>query len=300
MPELPEVETVKKQLQNCILNQQIQTVKTYAPKLRYDIELPPASTIITHIERRAKYIICHCKNNQSELMHYWLIHLGMTGFFQYIEHDTAYFKQPTLKHNHFEIHFEHSVLRYIDARRFGVSLYMDYPYIQHTLIKNLGIEPLSISAEDLAKHLYQQAQKRKQNIKLFLTNNMLVVGIGNIYACEILFQTGIHPQTICNSINYAKYLHIAQTIQYILQQAIAMGGSQVDNFEHVHIYQTQQKLPPSEILTHNHTEQQTSAYFQIQHQVYAREHKLCNVCKTCISRIMQGQRSTYFCPKCQI
>ncbi len=297
MPELPEVETVKKQLQASIINKPIQSVQLYSPKLRYAIELPPLGAVITHIERRAKYIVCFCEYQKST--YYWIIHLGMTGYFQHIYYSSHYFNQPKLKHSHFDIYFKDSVLRYIDARRFGVSIYTEDNYTHHSLIKNLGVEPLSVTVENLADYLYKQAQKRKQNIKLFLTNNTIVVGVGNIYACEILFCARVHPNTLCNGLGLAKYTFIAQHIQRILQQAIEMGGSQIDNFQHVQIYQ-QDTVTEQTSTNASLDNQQSSAYFQIQHQVYARQHKPCAVCGSAISRIMQGQRSSYFCATCQV
>jgi len=281
MPELPEVETIKNQLIPCITDKKVLSSKIYFPKLRYPISVPPNNTIIKSLVRRSKYIICQClEENQS--IYYWILHLGMTGYFQFLPNKKNNMELP--KHAHVDLFFDDGILRYIDPRRFGAMLYTKEK--NHNLLENLGIEPLDINYIDLAMYLYNKSKNKKQNIKLFLTNNNIIVGIGNIYACEVLFETNISPLTNCNTISLEKYTQLSKNIQHILNNAIKLGGSTIDNFTHVH--------------TLDELEKKENGSFQIQHKVYAKENKKCVNCDTLIKRIIQGQRSTFYCQSCQI
>ena len=291
MPELPEVETVKKQLETCIMHKPIIQVIAYSPKLRYPITIPQKQEIITKIYRRSKYIICELNSNK-----YLILHLGMTGFFQYIKYDSEYAKLDKLKHTHVDIYFEDGVLRYIDPRRFGAMIYTDN--LNHTALNKLGPEPLDMSIDELGQHLFNSSKKRKQPIKLFITNNEIIVVIGNIYACEVLFESHINPQTVCSEISLEHYKIMAQHIQSILHNAIKYGGSTIDNFTHLHIYE---KHENANIINQDEENMlQNKGYFQIQHKVYGKQNNECTKCKNLITKIVQGQRSTYFCQNCQV
>jgi formamidopyrimidine-DNA glycosylase len=285
MPELPEVETIKNQLSPIVLNKTIISSIAHSPKLRYDIELPPSNCTIISIKRRSKYIICECFENNSKKTGYWLIHLGMTGHFEYAYYNNMLERK---KHTHVEINFADGVLRYIDTRRFGLMLY-SYDK-NHKLLTKLGPEPLEISRLELGLHLYSQSKIKfkTQSIKVFLANNEIVVGIGNIYASEILFSSHIHPQKLAKDISLQQYEIIARHAQNILKQAIAAGGSTIDNFTHLHTNNLDDV-----------NKDNNNGYFQISHNVYGRHTQPCNVCNTNVEKIVQAQRSSFFCPFCQ-
>jgi formamidopyrimidine-DNA glycosylase len=224
----------------------------------------------------------------------------MTGFFQYIKHDSEYAKLDKLKHTHVDIHFEDGILRYVDARRFGAMIYTNS--LNHVSLNKLGLEPLEMNEDELALHLFKCAKKRKQAIKLFITNNEVVVGIGNIYACEVLFESKINPQTICCDISLDNYKIMANHIQTILQNAIEHGGSTIDNFTHLHIYESRNDVEKNKLEnTNSLNDTGNNGYFQIQHKVYGKQKQKCtNIgCDGLIDKITQGQRSTYYCPVCQ-
>ncbi len=294
MPELPEVETVKNQLEKCILNKTIIKANVYSPKLRYPITTPQSGQIISRIFRRSKYIICEIMSkDKPKFKSYWILHLGMTGFFQYIKYASEYAKLDKLKHTHADIYFEDGILRYVDARRFGAMVYTED--LNHNALKKLGAEPLEMTANGLAKYLFECSKKRKQAIKLFITNNEIIVGIGNIYACEVLFESKINPETLCSNISLEQYIIMAKNIQDILNNAIKSGGSTIDNFTHLHIYGDE--LDNKNIID---SKDKDNGYFQVQHKVYGKQNQKCTVCNDIISKITQGQRSTYYCPACQI
>jgi formamidopyrimidine-DNA glycosylase len=291
MPELPEVEVVVQQIRPVLIGKTILDRRAIFPKLRYPIELPPVGAKITDVFRRNKYIIIAYQyqfiDNQSHDMgHFFAIwHLGMSGQIRYFEDVRA-----LEKHEHAELLLTQGTIRYYDPRRFG-ALLLSTDWQQHPLLKDLGCEPLDVPASKLARHWFKiaQAQKNQKPIKPFLMNGKHVVGIGNIYASEILFQAKIHPQSIVQKLSLKDWQKIATHTQSILKQAIDKGGSTLHDFVDIN----------GEI-----------GEFQQTHFVYAKQNQTClhcslpNISKTHlqlakIQKLTQENRSTFFCPRCQ-
>ncbi len=269
MPELPEVEVISQSLKT-LENSIIENVEVYTTQLRYPI---PAAVNnikgqrITHITRRAKYIQIYTEK------YCLLIHLGMSG--------TLFLQQniPThinTKHVHFALFFDDKrVLSYYDPRKFGACLIFAANETI-SLFAHLGPEPLS----DIFDYNYFQAKlaQTKRSIKQVIMDNRIVVGVGNIYACESLFLAGILPTQEANSLNQQKVQTLLDTIKEVLLRAIAAGGTSFKDFQH-----TDGK----------------PGYFQQKLFVYGRAGKPCHHCDTLIVKIAQNGRSSHYCPQCQ-
>lgn len=272
MPELPEVEIIKKQLSDIVLNKKIISIEKSnlnlhgkpIPNLNY---LKNESFI--HIYRRNKYLILETKN------YYLVIHLGMTG--QLIYEKKLPEKQ---KHIHVIFNFLDSVLYYVDIRRFGtVNLFskQDFQnYLDLPLFKNLGFEPLdkNFSIENLETSISQSNSKAKS----FIMNGKFICGIGNIYACEILFLSKIHPEELINNITKQQKKDLFYHIVNVLSKAVSLGGSTISDFVHLN---------------------GAKGTMQEHYFVYGREGKKCKNCHHEILRIKQNGRGTFYCPHCQ-
>jgi formamidopyrimidine-DNA glycosylase len=185
--------------------------------------------------------------------------------------------QPPQKHDHLDIAFDSgTIVRYADPRRFGAMLWIAGALPSHKLLDALGPEPLS--AEFDGAHLHALGKARNVSIKEFIMNGRVVVGVGNIYASEALFRAGIHPARAAGKVSRARMDRLARAIQDTLRNAIDAGGSTLRNY-------VQANGDPG--------------YFQLNALVYDRDGLPCKACKSPIRAIRQGQRSTYFCPRCQ-
>ena len=200
-----------------------------------------------------------------------IIHLGMSGTLRIMNTADNYFK----KHDHVELIFKSKKLIYNDPRRFG-SIHITKSYQDHSLISNLGPEPLS--DEFCGEYLHNVVINSKTNIKNFIMNQKNVVGIGNIYASEILFKSSINPTRIANSISRVECNLITKFSKNILKKAIKVGGTTIRDF---------------------FSAEGSKGYFKIQLNVYDREDKKCSKCQNTIKKITQNQRATYFCETCQ-
>ena len=181
------------------------------------------------------------------------------------------------KHDHIDLCLSNGyILRYNDPRRFGLWLYIEANPEQHRLLSHLGPEPFV--KEFNGAYLAQRARNKKQNIKSFIMSNDIVVGVGNIYATECLFQAGIHPLTPARNLGSMQFELLAQGIQAILQQAIEAGGTTLRDF-----YASDGK----------------PGYFINQLQVYGRKNQPCFKCHTVIQALTIGGRNSTFCPSCQ-
>lgn len=267
MPELPEVETTKNGLIPEIKGKKVDLVKINFPKLRYEIPLiikqKITNEVLKDIIRRGKYLIFRFKAGDL------IIHLGMSGK---IEITTI---KTLKKHDHFELIFDNIFMRLNDPRRFGCVLWCD-DFTTHNLIKNLGIEPLEGNFD--GKYLFEKSRTKKLNIKAFIMDSKIVVGVGNIYACESLFTAKINPEKSANSITKKEYENLAKIIISILVEAIKNGGTTLQDFKGV----------GGEL-----------GYFAQKLQVYGRVNKNCNQCDGKITKITQNQRSTFYCKTCQ-
>lgn len=278
MPELPEVETTRRGISPHLIQQRITNIKIRQPQLRWAIpsncqKLLVGSSVVK-VTRRAKYLILSCKqpNEPGSLPSWALIHLGMSGSLRIC--DTT---QAASKHDHFDIELETGkLLRYRDPRRFGCLLCGNGDPYQHRLLHKLGPEPLSttFNAEYLAKALYG----RRCSIKTAIMQQAIVVGVGNIYASEALFLAGIHPKRAANRIAHARLARLVHCIKQTLEEAIAAGGTSLRDF-------SQADGKPG--------------YFKQKLRVYGLDGHTCINCRHSIRMITLGQRSTYYCAKCQ-
>ncbi len=269
MPELPEVETSCRGIAPAMENQVIQEVITRIKKLRWpipkNINAKLKNKKIISIERKAKYILLHTNNGTL------IIHLGMSGSLRIIKNN-----EPASKHDHVDILLNNNLaLRLRDPRKFGCFLWTKN-YLKHPLLCNLGIEPLSNLFN--GEYLYKKSRKRKISIKQFIMNNLIVVGIGNIYASEALFLSGINPKIVAGKISIKRMNKLSASIKNVLKKAITAGGTTLRDFQ---------------------KGDGTPGYFKIQLNVYDRKDKPCRICRTKISLIKQGQRATYYCKNCQ-
>ncbi len=268
MPELPEVETTVQGLKPHCLQRRIDAIHVFQPKLRWPIPTEIQQLVganILAIRRRAKYILI--ETSQGHMI--W--HLGMSGSMRIL--DAA---DPSAGHEHVKIDFDNGLsLRYIDPRRFGALLYSDSDPYQHTLIQSLGPEPLSAAFD--TDYLQTQCQKRSTAIKQVIMDAHCVVGIGNIYACESLFLARINPKTRASRISRGRLQRLVESIKQVLQQAIEQGGTTLQDF-------TQTDGKPG--------------YFAQQLNVYGNQGE-CPACARPVKRIVQGQRSTFYCSHCQ-
>lgn len=272
MPELPEVETTVRGIKPHLLQQTIQRVVVRQKQLRWPIpaltlqRILPAQTI-TNISRRAKYILIETTAGTL------VIHLGMSGTLRLVEESA-----PLKKHDHFDCEVgDGSILRYNDPRRFGAILWAGKDLASLAVLKELGPEPLSKAFH--AQYLLTRAGKRRIPIKQFIMDGKVVVGVGNIYASESLFLAKIHPMMNADKLTLLQAKALCQAITQVLKAAIKKGGTTLKDF-----YQSDGK----------------PGYFRHQLTVYDRAGLDCSQCKTPIEHITLGQRSTYYCPTCQI
>ena len=267
MPELPEVETTKIGLEQLLTNKTITKVEIVNPSLRWKIDRSIKSKIINQtiksFSRRGKYIIFNL--DKGHLM----IHLGMSGKINVVN-----INEPLQKHDHFVLFFENIVMHFNDPRRFGSIFYLDS--LSHKLIDHLGVEPLEDSFHK--NYLFKNSRNKTQNVKAFIMDSKVVVGVGNIYACESLFKSGINPKTKAHKISKQKYIYLTESIKNVLTRAIKAGGTTLQDFAKV---------------------DGKPGYFSQELSVYGRENENCYNCNGKIRKLVQNQRSTFYCPKCQ-
>lgn len=268
MPELPEVESTKIQLTPLIVGQTVSSVNINFPTLRW--EIPPhlittlANQQVDDVQRRGKYLLIKFD------VGYLMIHLGMSGSIM-VSDSSA----PLKKHDHFEIIFANNkVLRLNDPRRFGSVLFTKDG--THKLLDSLGPEPLTDDFD--TKYLFNISRNKKTNIKNFIMNSKIVVGVGNIYASECLFMSKISPYSIVNELSMDSFDKLVSAIKIILSESIKAGGTTLKDFSHV---------------------DGKPGYFSQKLYVYGRAGESCDVCTTTIQKEEQSQRSTFYCPKCQ-
>ena len=266
MPELPEVETTKTSL-NPLLNQRVQAVHVFNPSLRWAIPNDIEKLIgqqLTQLTRRSKYILAHFEQDQM------LWHLGMSGSFRLCQQS-----DEVRKHDHLIIDFEDVQLRYHDPRRFGCILWLDQAN-QSKLIDTLGPEPLS---EDFnATYLAEKLNKKNVAIKVALMDNHVVVGVGNIYATESLFNIGVHPAQPASTLTKSQIKNLVVEVKRILKQAIDLGGSTLRDYSNA---------------------KGENGYFQQTLLAYGRAGEMCVNCETTLENLKLGQRASVFCPQCQ-
>lgn len=268
MPELPEVETAKNGIAPYLQGFMIEKIIVRQPKLRWQIS-PELSQIsqqkITALSRRAKYLIIHLQQG------YIIGHLGMSGSVRIVEAETA-----VQKHDHFDIVMNNGkTMRYNDPRRFGAWLWTENLADFHLFAK-LGPEPLS--EEFNADYLFKKSRQKSTAVKQFIMDNAIVVGVGNIYANEVLFQCGLHPQKPAKSLTKAQAALLTERIKAELSRAIQQGGTTLKDF-----------IQPNG----------KPGYFVQQLQIYGKKGQACSKCGGKIESFVIAQRNSFFCPNCQ-
>jgi len=270
MPELPEVETTRRGIASFIVGEKVKRVIVRNRHLRQPVPGKLSSDLvgqhIKDIKRRGKYLLLFADTGTV------ILHLGMSGSLQIVAEKT-----PAGIHDHVDIVFENKrCLRFRDPRRFGLLLWTHDDPMQHPLLRNIGIEPLEKNFH--GDELYEKSRGRRVAIKQFIMNSQVVAGIGNIYANEALYMAGIHPLRPAGKIARRRYLRLAESIRQVLHAAIKQGGTTLRNFVNG---------------------EGRPGYFRQHLNVYDRGGLPCRACNMPVLHILQGQRSTYYCGKCQ-
>ncbi len=273
MPELPEVEVTRRALAPHVEGRAIRSVVVRDARLRWPVpaDLPRrlAGQPVQQLDRRGKYLLWHLPAGTL------ISHLGMSGSWRVHPGHAP----PPGPHDHVDVVFDQCCLRLTDPRRFGALLW--HPRAQgdvrqHALLAHLGIEPFAVGFDGAL--LYAHTRTRAAPIKQVLLAGDIVVGVGNIYASESLFRAGINPKLPARRLGLARCEALAAAVREVLAEAIRVGGS------------TLRDLIGAE---------GNEGYFMLDANVYGREGLPCRACGTPIRRLLQGQRATYYCPRCQ-
>tara|TARA_B100001029_G_scaffold177807_1_gene183148 strand:+ start:683 stop:1546 length:864 start_codon:yes stop_codon:yes gene_type:complete len=286
MPELPEVEIVKRSLKNKIYHKKINKIIISNRNLRFKIqknfEKILKYTYVTNIYRFSKYIILEFKNKK-----YCIIHLGMSGTLHLVDYkkkkkvtNLSFYKYISLpkKHNHIKIKFDNFMIVYNDPRRFGFFKILNSKSEIKNYFKQKG--PDALTKKFNKKYLEKKLVNIKKNIKNCLLDQNIVSGIGNIYSNEILFYSKIDPLKLANKLNKYELYKIVKYSKIVLNLAIKLGGSSIRNFKSV---------------------SGKDGYFQDKFKVYDQHNKKCSnkYCDDKILKIFVSNRSTFLCKSCQ-
>ncbi len=275
MPELPEVETTRRGIEPHIQDQFISSMDIRQAKLRWPIPAHLSKTAkglaVLAVKRRAKYLLMEV-GEANRLKGTIIIHLGMSGSLRLLQPPVA---KPE-KHEHFDIYFNNGqVLRYTDPRKFGACLWQEANETL-SIFKHLAPEPLT--DEFNFDYLYKKSRKRTCAIKTFIMDQKNVVGVGNIYASESLFISGINPKKAAGKVTKVQYQALLNAIKTTLKKAIKEGGTTLKDFV---------------------GSDGKPGYFAQQLHVYGRAGQECDLCQAPIKQMTQAQRSTFYCPACQ-
>ena len=268
MPELPEVEVTRRGLEPQLAGRVISAVEVRESRLRWPVSKEVralAGRTVSGIRRRGKYLILDCGDGCL------ILHLGMSGSLRVVPADT-----PARKHDHFDLVLGDRLLRLRDPRRFGAVLWCAGNVAAHPLLAHLGVEPLSPALNP--RVLHAMTRGARVAIKLFLMDARRIVGVGNIYANESLFRAGVNPRLRAGKLTLEKSRRLVPAIKRTLAAAIKAGGSSLRDFVGA---------------------DGAAGYFQQRYWVYDRAGQPCRRCGTEIQRLVQGQRATYYCRRCQ-
>lgn len=282
MPELPEVETVRRGLQPVMTGARIEKAEVRRPDLRWpfpeNMEKRLTGATVKALRRRSKYILADLSTEET-----LIIHLGMSGRILISGDPQAQFQHQHAaaeKHDHVVFHLDNKArITFNDPRRFGaMDLAPTESTDQHKLLVNLGPEPLGNALNET--YLANALEGRETPIKSALLDQKVVAGLGNIYVCEVLYRAGISPSRSAARISQPRIAALVPHIRDVLREAIAAGGSSLRDYR-----QTDGDL----------------GYFQHTFAVYDREDQPCHKadCDGAIKRIVQSGRSSFYCPKCQ-
>ncbi len=275
MPELPEVEVTRRGLVGPLRGARVAAVRQGKP-LRWPLGAADdriAGRLIGAIQRRGKYLWMPLIEPDGAAAGGLLMHLGMSGALSLVPRGT-----PPGPHDHFDLDTTAGLLRLTDPRRFGAVVWapaLDQPPAAR-LLAGLGAEPFDPLLDD---HRFHAAlRRRRAPIKAVLLAGDVVVGAGNIYACEALFVAGIDPRLPADRLSRPRATRLLAALRHTLEQALALGGSTLRDF---------------------HGVQGEAGAFQHGAAVYGRAGEPCRACGTTIRRIVQAQRSSFLCPRCQ-
>jgi len=269
MPELPEVETTRAGLEPHLSGRIVRSVTLRRPDLRWPIAAEVGSVLpgqrIGAVRRRAKYLLLDTERGSA------LLHLGMSGSLRVLPAET-----PPRPHDHVDMELDDGrVLRFNDPRRFGCLLWQP-PGAVHPLLQALGPEPLDPGFD--GDYLYRLSRGRRTPVKTFLMDQAVVVGVGNIYAAEALFASGIAPLRAAGSISRERYRRLVEAVRGVLAAAIARGGTTLRDF-----------ISPDG----------TAGYFVQDLAVYGRGGAPCPRCGARLREQRIGQRASVWCGRCQ-
>lgn len=273
MPELPEVEVIKRGLQRHLPGRKVLEIvagnrKLRQPMPRKNLKEFIQGAQIQSVDRRAKFLLITMHNGAI-----LIIHLGMTGRLGIFPADS-----PRARHDHLRLQLDNGMqLRFNDIRRFGsVQVIPPGKGLDNTMLSHIGPEPFGQEFNPF--YLRQLAAEKKRPVKNFLMDSRVVAGIGNIYACEILFHAGLNPGRKISTLSINEWERIVAGTHHVLMKAIESGGTTISDFVN---------------------ESGKIGYFQLKLQTYGRQGKPCNACSTPITRKTMAGRSTFFCPECQ-
>jgi formamidopyrimidine-DNA glycosylase len=270
VPELPEVETTRRGIRSALRGHRITGMVLREPRLRWPVDpglvtgLPGQQ--VRDVRRRAKYLLIELERGTL------IAHLGMSGSLRVLPAVA-----PLLAHDHYDLLLDTGrCLRFNDPRRFGSLLWVTGDPAEHPLLARLGPEPLEREFD--ADYLAGKARGRKVAIKQFLMDQHVVVGVGNIYASEALFRAGISPRRAAGRVSAVRLEDLVGAVRDVLAEAIRQGGTTLRDYVNA---------------------EGTPGYFRQKLYVYERAGEPCRRCRTAVRQIVQGQRSTYYCPACQ-
>jgi formamidopyrimidine-DNA glycosylase len=268
MPELPEVEVTRRGLAPQLAGRRISAVEVREPRLRWPVPgevRALAGRTVRAVNRRGKYLLLDCGDGHL------ILHLGMSGSLRLLPPDT-----PAQRHDHFDLVLGDRVLRLRDPRRFGAVLWTSQAPEAHPLLAGLGIEPLSRGLAPARLHALTRGCRAP--VKQLLMDARRIVGVGNIYAAESLFRAGIDPRRRAGRLSMNDCVKLSRAVKATLRAAIRAGGSSLRDYVGA---------------------DGAIGEFQSRTWVYGREGKPCRRCRAPIRRIVQGARSTFYCPSCQ-
>ncbi len=270
MPELPEVETTRRGLAPLVCGATVAAVVVRNRAMRQPVPRNLARILtgrrIDRLERRAKYLLFRAGDGTL------IVHLGMSGRLWVVAAGT-----PPEAHDHFDLALANGrTVRLRDPRRFGLVLWHAGDPLAHKLLRDIGPEPLSDALN--AEWLYRETRGRSGPIKNALMDSHLIAGVGNIYANEALYRARINPKLPARRLGLARYAVLVEKIRETLAEAIAAGGSSLRDYVN---------------------SAGEAGYFQNRFFVYGRDGEPCLTCRTPVRSLVLGQRSTFYCPRCQ-
>lgn len=277
MPELPEVETIRRALQRDLPGSRFVATEVREPRLRRRVSSRSLARLhglrVESVDRRAKYLLLRAQGGEV-----LVVHLGMTGRVEIFTSGAS----PLRAHDHVRWQMRSAAgarfeMRFHDVRRFGLVLRLSARALPgHELFRHLGVEPLTDAFS--ASYLFERTRGARRPIKSALLDARLVVGVGNIYASEALWRARIHPRTAAGRVAASRCERLHRAVLGVLHEAIAAGGTTLSDYR---------------------DPQGGEGYFRIRLDVYGREGSSCRRCDGTIRRIVQAGRSTFYCPGCQ-